>query len=70
MNQLFPDKEFIPGIEDSPRMAHSPMVFMVPMDLAEGVRRTPDFFKALETAKTHKDLDPQSLPKPINYVHK
>ncbi|NJO42546.1 MAG: extracellular solute-binding protein [Cyanobacteria bacterium CRU_2_1] len=69
MNQLFPGQNYIPEITDSPLLANSPMVFMVPSDLAPGLRKVDDLFKVLVTAKTHQDIDPASPPIAINYVH-
>jgi len=45
------------------------MVFMTQPDLAPSLQKIPDLFKALVTAKTHKDLDPAAPAIPINYVH-
>jgi Ca-activated chloride channel homolog len=61
---LFPGQNYIPAIADAPLLTSSPMVFMVPSDLARGVRQQPDLYKSLLTAKTHKDLaaDSQNLP--------
>lgn len=69
MNQLFPGQDYIPAITDAPLLAYSPMVFMVPMDLAQGLRTVDDLFSQLVTATTHKDLDVSSPEQPIYYVH-
>jgi|GEM_PF-285225 len=68
-NQLFPGQKYIPEIIESPLLASSPMVFMTQPDLAPSLQKIPDLFKALVTAKTHKDLDPAAPAIPINYVH-
>lgn len=68
MNQLFPGQNYIPDITESPLIANSPMVFMAQSDVAQGLRKVPDLFKPLVTAKTHKDLEPSSPPLTIHYV--
>ena len=69
MNEVFPGQSYIPEITDSPLLANSPMVFMVPEDLAAGLQQSDDLFKSLVTAETHQDLDSSSSPQPIYYVH-
>ncbi|MEO1404116.1 MAG: VWA domain-containing protein [Cyanobacteria bacterium J06635_1] len=69
MAQIFPGQGYIPEITDSPLLANSPMVFMVPEDLASGLQQVDDLFAALVTAKTHQDLDANSSAQPIHYVH-
>ena len=69
MNQLFPGQKYIPEIIDSPLLANSPMVFMASADIAKGLKNVDDVFKALVTAKTHRDLDKSSPPTAIHYVH-
>ncbi|MEO0541503.1 MAG: VWA domain-containing protein, partial [Cyanobacteria bacterium P01_A01_bin.105] len=69
MEQVFPGQTYIPPITDSPLLANSPMVFMVPADLAPGLRQVDDLFAQLVTAETHKDLDPNSPAQAIHYVH-
>ena len=69
MDQLYPGQNYIPGITDAPLLANSPMVFMVPTDLAPGLRNVDDLFSQLVTAKTHQDLDSSSPAQPIYYVH-
>jgi Ca-activated chloride channel family protein len=68
MNQLFPGKNYIPEITDSPLIANSPMVFMAQTDIAKGLRQVPSQFQVLATAKTHRDIDPQAPPIPVHYV--
>ncbi|HEY9668318.1 MAG TPA: VWA domain-containing protein [Coleofasciculaceae cyanobacterium] len=69
MNQLFPGQNYIPQITDAPLLAHSPMVFIAPADVAAGLRKQPDVYQALVKAKTHKELDSNSPQIPIHYVH-
>ncbi|OLP18951.1 Mg-chelatase subunit ChlD [Leptolyngbya sp. 'hensonii'] len=68
MNQLFPGQRYIPEITDSPLLANSPMVFMAQPDVAAGLRKLPDPFKALVTAKTHKEMESSSPPLTVHYV--
>ncbi|ALF53332.1 Mg-chelatase subunit ChlD [Nostoc piscinale CENA21] len=69
MNQIFPGKNYIPEITESPLVANTPMVFMAQADIANGLRKFADPYKALVTAKTHRDIDPTSPPLTVHYVH-
>lgn len=69
VNQLFPGKNYIPEVTDAPLLANSPMVFMSQADVAAGLRKAADPYKALVTAKTHRDIDPASPAITVNYVH-
>lgn len=69
IDQLFPGQNYIPEITDAPLLANSPMVFMVPAEVASGLRKQANIFKELETAKTYQDIDPNSPKLPIYYVH-
>ncbi|WYL93080.1 MAG: VWA domain-containing protein [Gloeotrichia echinulata IR180] len=69
INQIFPGQNYIPEITDSPLVANTPMVFMAQADIAAGLRKTADPYKALVTAKTHRDIDPAGPVTTVNYVH-
>jgi Ca-activated chloride channel homolog len=69
INQIFPGQSYIPDVADAPLIANSPMVFMTQANLAQGLRKAADLFKAMGTAKTHRDLDPTAQAIPIHYVH-
>lgn len=69
INQVFPGQNYIPQITDAPLLANSPMVFMAQADVAGGLQKVPDAYKALVTAKTHRDIDPSSPSLTVNYVH-
>lgn len=69
MNQIYPGQNYIPEITDSPLLVSSPMVFMAQTDVANALKAVPDPFKALVTAKTHRDLAPSGPPTTIHYVH-
>lgn len=66
--QIFPGQNYIPQIVDAPLLASSPMVFIAPADVAAGLRKQPDLYKALVSANTHKELDSKSPKLPIHYV--
>jgi Ca-activated chloride channel family protein len=68
LNPIFPGQSYIPQITDAPLLTSSPMVFIAPTDVADGLRRQPDLYKALVSANTHKELDPNSPQLPIHYV--
>ncbi|HEY9763400.1 MAG TPA: VWA domain-containing protein [Trichocoleus sp.] len=69
MEQVFPGQSYIPTITDTPLLANSPVVFMTPESLAPGLQKVDDLFKALVTAKTHRDLESGSPAQNIYYVH-
>jgi Ca-activated chloride channel homolog len=68
IDQIFPGQKYIPEIIESPLLANSPMVFMVPAEIAPALRQVADPYKALVTAKTHRDLSPQGPTTPIHFV--
>lgn len=68
VNQYFPGQNLIPAAADAPLLANSPMVFMTSPELAPGLRKQPKPFKALLTATTHQNLDPQAPAQPIYFV--
>ena len=69
INNRFPGQNYIPQITDAPLLANSPMVFMVPADLATGLGQQEDLYQVLVGAENHQDLDPNSPQLPINFVH-
>jgi Ca-activated chloride channel family protein len=69
INELFPGQNYIPDMTESPLLANSPMVFMAQADVAAGLRKTADPYKAFVTAKTHRDIEPSSPSLAVNYVH-
>ena len=68
-SQIFEGQNYIPEITDAPLIANSPMVFMAPTDVATGLKKQENLYKTLVTAKTHKELDPNSSLLPIKFVH-
>lgn len=68
IEQLFPGQNYIPEITDAPLIANSPMVFMVPVEVAPPLRKQTNIFKELVTAKTYQDLAANSPKLPIYYV--
>ena len=69
ISQIFPGQQYIPDVTDAPLIASSPVVFMTQTDLAPSLRKATNPFSTFETAKTFKDIDPNSQPIPIHYVH-
>ncbi len=69
MNQLFPGQNYIPEITESPLLANSPMVLMAQADIAKGLQKVDNPYKALVSAKNHRDIDPSAPLLPVNYVH-
>ncbi|MFB2936115.1 extracellular solute-binding protein [Aerosakkonemataceae cyanobacterium BLCC-F154] len=68
INNIFPGQNYIPEITDAPQLANSPMVFIAPADVATGLKKQPDIYKVLVTAKNHRQLDPNSPQLPIYFV--
>jgi Ca-activated chloride channel homolog len=68
VDQLFPGQNYIPAITDAPLIANSPMVLMAQPDVAAGLQKVADPYKALVTAKTHKDIDPAGPALTVHYV--
>ena len=69
INQLFPGQNYIPEITESPLLANSPMVLMAQADIAKGLQNVDNPYKALVSAKNHRDIDPTAPLLPVNYVH-
>lgn len=69
MNQLFPGQNYIPQITESPLLANSPMVLMTQADIAKGLQKVDNPYKALVDAKNHRDIDPNAPSLNVNYVH-
>ena len=68
VEQVFPGQNYIPEITDAPLLANSPMVFMAPADVAPGLSKQTDIFKALVNAANYRDLDASSPQLPIRFV--
>jgi Ca-activated chloride channel family protein len=68
IDHLFPGQNYIPSIADASLLTSSPMVFMVPAEVAKGVRQQADLYKSLLAAKTYKDIAPDSPSLPIHFV--
>jgi Ca-activated chloride channel homolog len=63
INQLFPGQRYIPEITESPLIAHTPMVFMVPSKIAEQLRQDEviSIINYLQTAPTLSNSGWQTL---------
>jgi len=69
INQIFPGKNYIPEITESPLIATTPMVFMAQADIATGLKKVADPYKVLVSVKTHRDIDTSAPPLNVHYVH-
>lgn len=68
IDKIFPGKNFIPPITDTPLIAFSPMVFMTTKDLAPVLEKLPDIYTTLTKYNNYQQLDPQAPPLPIYFV--
>lgn len=70
INQLFPGQNYIPDVTEAPLLVNSPMVLMVPENLAAPIAKIADApYRALVNAQTFRDLDPTAPTQAINFVH-
>ena len=69
MDKLFPERNYIPNITDSPLIAYSPMVFMTTKQLAPGLEKNSNLYTTLAKAENHQQLDNNAPPIPLAYVH-
>lgn len=69
INQLFPGQNYIPEITESPLLTNSPMVLMAQTDIAKGLQKIDNPYKALVDAKNHRDIDPNAPSLNVNYLH-
>lgn len=70
INQIFPGQNYIPDVTEAPLVVNSPMVLMVPENLAAPIEKIADApYRALVNARTFRDLDPNAPPQAINFVH-
>ncbi|MEN9216966.1 MAG: VWA domain-containing protein, partial [Gloeomargarita sp. HHBFW_bins_162] len=68
MNQLFPGKKYIPEITEAPLIAFSPMVFMVPAEVASSLQNVPSVYQKILPATTFQDIDPKAPALRIFFV--
>jgi Ca-activated chloride channel family protein len=69
INQLFPGQNYIPDVTEAPILVNSPMVLMVPENLAAPIQKIANApYRALVNASTFKDLDSSAPPQAINFV--
>ena len=62
MDQLFPGKNYIPAITEAPLIAFSPMVFMVPSEVADALKNVDSVYRKILPATTFQDIDPKAPP--------
>lgn len=68
VNKVFPGKNYIPAITDSPLIAYSPMVFMTTKELAPFWQKQPNIFVALTKYDNYQQMDKQAPPIPIYFA--
>lgn len=69
VNQLFPGQGYIPDVTEAPLLVNSPMVLMVPENLAAPILKIANApYRALVNANNFKDLDSSAPPQAINFV--
>ncbi|MEN9233902.1 MAG: extracellular solute-binding protein [Gloeomargarita sp. DG02_1_bins_92] len=68
INQLFPGKKYIPDITEAPLIAYSPMVFMVPAEVAGSLQNVPSVYAKILPANTFRDIDPKAPALRIFFV--
>lgn len=68
IDKIFPGKNYIPPITDTPLIVFSPMVFMTTKELAPALEKTPNIYTGLAQHNNYKQLDPHSQPLPIYFV--
>lgn len=68
IDNIFPGKNFIPSIPDTPLIAYSPMVFMTTKELAPVLEKLPNIYTTLTEYDNYQQLDPQAPPLPIYFV--
>ncbi|BAQ66246.1 extracellular solute-binding protein [Geminocystis sp. NIES-3709] len=68
IDKIFPGKNYIPAITDTPLIVFSPMVFMTTKELAPALEKTPNIYTGLANYNNYQQLDPNSQPLPIYFV--
>ena len=68
IDQLFPGKNYIPAITEAPLIAFSPMVFMVPSEVAASLQNVDSVYRKILPATTFQDIDPKAPPLKIFFV--
>lgn len=68
IDKIFPGKNYIPPITDTPLLVFSPMVFMTTTELAPALEKAPNIYTALAEYDNYQKLDSQAQPLPIYFV--
>ena len=68
IDKIFPGKNYIPPITDTPLLVFSPMVFMTTAELAPALEKVPNIYTALAEYENYQQLDSQAQPLPIYFV--
>lgn len=68
IDKIFPGKNLIPPITDTPLIVFSPMVFMTTKELAPLLEKQADIYSTLTKYNNYQQLAPQAPPLPIYFV--
>ncbi|BAQ59904.1 hypothetical protein GM3708_310 [Geminocystis sp. NIES-3708] len=68
IDKIFPGKNYIPPITDTPLLVFSPMVFMTTAEFAPALEKVPNIYTALAEYNNYQQLDSQAKPLPIYFV--
>jgi Ca-activated chloride channel family protein len=68
IDKIFPGKNYIPPITDTPLLVFSPMVFMTTAEFAPALEKVPNIYTALAEYENYQQLDSQAQPLPIYFV--
>lgn len=68
IDKIFPGKNYIPPLTDTPLLVFSPMVFMTTAELAPALEKAPNIYTALAEYDNYQKLDSQAQPLPIYFV--
>lgn len=68
IDRIFPGKDYIPAITDTPLIVFSPMVFMTTKELAPALEKTANIYTGLAQYNNYQELDANSQPLPIYFV--
>ncbi|WP_448379586.1 hypothetical protein [Gloeomargarita sp.] len=60
IEQLFSSKNYIPPITETPLITFSPMVFMVPSEVAASLQNVNSVYRKILPATTFQDIDPKA----------
>lgn len=68
IDKIFPGKNYIPPITDTPLLVFSPMVLMTTKELAPALEKASNIYTSLAKYNNYQQLDPNSQPLPLYFV--